>query len=57
LGIVALIFSSQVNTKLAAGDVAGAEESSRKARTWVIVAVISGIVSNIGVAALLMSRQ
>jgi hypothetical protein len=57
LGIVALIFSSQVNTKLAAGDVAGAEESSRKARTWVIVAFVGGIVSNVGVAALMMSQS
>jgi hypothetical protein len=56
-GVVALIFSSQVNTKLAAGDVAGAEASSRSARTWVIVAVVCGIVSNIGVAAFMMSQQ
>jgi hypothetical protein len=57
LGVVALIFSSQVNNKLAAGDVAGAEESSRKARTWVIVAFVGGIVSNVGVAALYMSQS
>jgi hypothetical protein len=57
LGIVALVFSSQVNNKLAAGDVAGAEESSRKAKTWVIVAFVCGIVSNIGVAALMMSQS
>jgi hypothetical protein len=57
LGIVALVFSSQVNTKLAAGDVAGAEVSSRKARTWVIVALVGGIVSNAAVAALLMMLE
>jgi hypothetical protein len=56
LGIVALIFSSQVNTKLTAGDVAGAEESSRKARTWIIVAFVSGIVVNLGSAAFFMSQ-
>ena len=52
LGVVALVYSSQVNTKLAAGDVAGAEASSRSARTWVIVAVIAGIVTSAGFAAL-----
>jgi predicted secreted protein len=52
LGVVALVYASQVNTKLAAGDVAGAEASSRSARTWVIVAVIAGIVTGAGFAAL-----
>ena len=51
-GVVALVYASQVNTKLAAGDVAGAEASSRSARTWVIVAVIAGIVTSAGFAAL-----
>jgi hypothetical protein len=51
-GIVALVFSSQVSSKLAAGDVAGAQAASRSARTWVIVAFISGIVSSAGLAAL-----
>lgn len=47
-GVVALVYSAQVNSKLAAGDVAGAEASSRSARTWVIVAVIAGILSFAG---------
>lgn len=33
-GIAAIIFSSQVNTKLAAGDFEGALESSKKAKLW-----------------------
>jgi hypothetical protein len=33
-GIVAIIFAAQVNSKLAAGDVAGAMDSSGKARMW-----------------------
>src|ERR1051325_6900915 len=33
-GIVALIFAAQVNSKLAAGDVAGAEAASRNAKMW-----------------------
>lgn len=51
-GVVALVFSSQVNSKLAMGDVAGAQAASRSARTWVIVAFVSGIVSGAGLAAL-----
>lgn len=51
-GIVALVFSSQVNSKLAAGDIAGAQAASRSASTWSIVAFISGIVSGAGFAAL-----
>ena len=38
LGIVALVYSAQVNTKLATGDEAGAREASSKAKTWVIAA-------------------
>jgi len=51
-GIVALVFSAQVNSKLAAGDVAGAEAASRSARTWIIVTLIAGIVTGAGAAAL-----
>ncbi len=43
-GIVALVYSAQVNTKLAAGDVAGAQASSRHAKTWVIVSFVAGLV-------------
>jgi hypothetical protein len=50
-GIVALIFSAQVNGKLATGDVAGAELASRRAKTWVLVAFVSGIVIFAGLTA------
>jgi uncharacterized membrane protein YjgN (DUF898 family) len=43
-GIVAIVFASQVNTKLAAGDVAGAVEASNKAKTWTIVSAVVGVV-------------
>jgi len=33
-GIVAIIFAAQVNGKLAAGDYAGAVETSNKAKMW-----------------------
>lgn len=50
-GIVALVYAAQVNTKLAAGDVAGAEASSKSAKTWVIVAFLAGVLSA-GISAL-----
>jgi hypothetical protein len=34
LGIVAIIFAAQVNSKLALGDVYGAQEASNKAKMW-----------------------
>jgi hypothetical protein len=42
-GIVAVVYAAQVNTKLATGDLAGAQASSRSARTWVIVSVVAGV--------------
>lgn len=33
-GIIAIVYSSQVNTKLNAGDTAGAREASDKAKLW-----------------------
>ena len=51
LGIVAIIFAAQVNGKVTAGDIAGAQSSSRTARTLVIVPVVVGAVV-IGIALL-----
>ncbi len=59
LGIVSIIFASQVNTKIAAGDIEGARESSAKAKkfwVWALVAglaimVIYTVLAVIGVAA------
>jgi hypothetical protein len=45
LGIVAIIFSAQVNSKLAAGDIAGAREASSRAKMCVWIAVILGLVA------------
>ena len=44
LGVVALIYSAQVNTKLAMGDVAGAQASSANAKKWVIAAVVGWVI-------------
>ena len=53
-GLVALVYAAQVNSKLAAGDVTGAEASSRNAKTWCIVTLIAGIVTGAASAALVM---
>ncbi len=47
LGIPAIIFAAQVNGKLAAGDVEGAMEASRKAKLWSNWACGVGIVTGI----------
>ena len=44
LGIAAIIFSSQVNTKLAVGDIQGAMNASKTARMLCIISVVIGIV-------------
>lgn len=43
-GIVSIVFAAQVNGKWASGDYAGAQESSRKARLWAIIAAVAGLV-------------
>lgn len=42
-GVVGIIFAAQVNTKLQAGDLAGAQESSSKAKLWCWVSFGLGI--------------
>ncbi len=46
-GIVAIVYSSQVNTKVSAGDYAGAEAASRNARLWCWVSFGVGVGLNI----------
>jgi predicted secreted protein len=43
-GIVSIVYAAQVNGKWRAGDVAGAQESSRKARQWAMYSLIAGLV-------------
>ena len=40
LGIPAIIFATQVNGKVAAGDIAGAQESARKAKQFAIIGIV-----------------
>jgi hypothetical protein len=42
-GIAAIVYASQVNTKLSAGDVAGAREASDKAKMWTIISAVIGV--------------
>lgn len=44
LAIPAIIFATQVNGKLAAGDTAGAEDASKKAKMFSFIAIGLGVV-------------
>jgi hypothetical protein len=65
LGIASIIFASQVNTKLAAGDVAGAKESSRQAKlfAWIGFGIGAGgiviyfVLMMLGVAASIVGNH
>ena len=43
-GIVGIIYASQVNSKLAIGDYAGAKKASDSAKLWSIISVGVGLV-------------
>ena len=43
LAIPAIIFATQVNGKIAAGDVAGAEDASKKAKMFSFIAIGLGV--------------
>ena len=47
LGIVAVVYSAQVNGKLVAGDIAGAQASSANAKMWAWIGFGVGVVINI----------
>ncbi len=44
-GLVAVVYAAKVNTRLGAGDVAGAQAASNKARMWMWIGVIAGILT------------
>lgn len=44
LAIVAIIFAAQVNGKVAAGDIAGAMDASKKAKMFSFIAIGIGLV-------------
>ncbi len=43
LAIPAIIFATQVNSKVAAGDVAGAQDASKKAKMFAFIAIGLGV--------------
>ena len=49
-GVVAIIYSAKVNDKFARGDYEGARKASEAARLWCWLAVIFGVLSNVGAA-------
>jgi hypothetical protein len=48
LGIVSIVYAAQVNGKVAAGDHAGALESSRNAKRWAWISFGAGLVLIVG---------
>ena len=44
-GIVAIVYATQVNSRLAMGDIAGAKEASSKANGWMVAGVIIGLIT------------
>ncbi len=53
LGIVAVIFAAQVNGKVAAGDISGAEDASKKAKLFSYISI--GIGLAVGIVYLLLT--
>ena len=51
-GIVSIVYAAQVNSKLDAGDVAGAMQASNNAKTWMWVSFGVGLFVGVGYAAL-----
>ena len=47
LGVVAIVFAAQVNGKVASGDVAGAMDSSKKAKTFSFIAIGLGVLAGV----------
>jgi hypothetical protein len=47
-GVVAVIFAAQVNGKVQAGDIQGAQESAKKAKMFAIISIILGAVAILG---------
>ena len=46
-GVIAIVYASQVNTRLAAGDIAGAQSASKAAYGWITANVIIGLIGSL----------
>jgi hypothetical protein len=53
-GIPAIIYASQVNTKLQLGDVAGAHTASNNAKMWCWISLALGLITLVGYGLLLV---
>ncbi len=53
LGIPAIVYAAQVNSKFASGDIEGAAESSKKANMWSWIAFAAGLIVVGGYAAIM----
>ena len=49
LGIVGIVYASQVNSKYALGDYEGAVQASNEAKKWMTWGIVAGIIINFGV--------
>lgn len=47
LGIVAITYATQVESKLLKGDIKGAKRSSKLAKNWAIAAIVGNLVINL----------
>lgn len=54
-GIVSIVYAAQVNGKIAAGDLAGARDSSDKAKKWAMWSAIAGVIVAVLYAVLVMA--
>ena len=51
-GIVAIVYAAQVNNKLQAGDIAGAQAASNNAKLWCMISAGVGLVLTLGAIAI-----
>jgi uncharacterized BrkB/YihY/UPF0761 family membrane protein len=53
-GIIAIVNATQVNNKLAVGDIAGAQQASKNVQMWCLISVGLGLVMFVGFALLFL---
>ncbi len=54
LGVVAIIYAAQVNSKLTAGDIEGAQAASKNAKMWSWIALGAGALISLAYTAFLV---
>jgi hypothetical protein len=53
LGIPAIVYAANANSKLGAGDTAGALRASQNAKTWCLISLVAGLIVGFGWMALI----